>query len=967
MRKKVYIWGAGHYGVLTALDLEQKGVKIEGFIDKNANQIKTRLGLPVLEFNEGQFKNQDFRIIIAVQNEDAIKNVSEMLLLVGLEFEISSLIPRPQLKHTVLNKIARQKSNFEIVRYIDVSVPITTCNFRCHYCYITHKRLFSNSLPKFVHTAAQIAQAFSQKRLGGICVINLCAAGETLLAPEMPGIVRALLEEGHIIMVVTNGSMSKRFDDFVKFPQELRNRLFIKFSFHYLELLRLKMLDNFFDNLQKMKNNGISFTLEITPNDELFSHIEDIKKISIERAGALPHITVARNERHADLPILTELSREEYKKTWSQFNSQLFDFKLSVFNVKQTDFCYGGKATYSVGLDDGILKQCYREKTLMNLYDDINQSIKEEPVGCNCHAPHCWNAHFWMGFGTVPAKNKISPLYAEMRNRTCTDGTEWIVGDVKRAFGTRANVGTSGKILVYHKLAEISRDDLTVDLQIFEEQMMFLRNKKVVHLDDYEPENPDNVVIRFDDGDRQSIYHAIDILKKFNYPFEVFVCGSFWNKAGRIGDNDVSEILQNGGRLQYHTHTHSLSLTEMDEQELEFEIKVPDNLKNIGNSCFNWLAYPYWKWNEKIKNIAKKYFKGALSGNGLADNTQYALDGVRMDNRVFSIKILQKVRELRNIIFEQLSPLIEHSNCWLLEVPYYSNIGDVLIWAGEEYFLNKVKNVKCLYCASYDTFIPRQIDNSTVILLQGGGNFGDLWAGPHNFRKQIIASYPNNKIIIFPQTIFYEDEEKLKNDAQLFNNHKNLTICARDKISYEIFKKHFTANILLVPDMAFCILPESLEQYKKNSICKSLFVKREDKELNIACNYDEFESNCDTTDWLAKDNFALMYLKEFLQMNQKSSGQFTGFIDFYANSTFKNYMIKEGVELLSRYEKIYTTRLHCAILCCLLGKPVSLFDNSYGKNKNFYETWLQGIDDVEFISTSTPLHSFPFLQTQRLS
>jgi pyruvyl transferase EpsO len=220
---------------------------------------------------------------------------------------------------------------------------------------------------------------------------------------------------------------------------------------------------------------------------------------------------------------------------------------------------------------------------------------------------------------------------------------------------------------------------------------------------------------------------------------------------------------------------------------------------------------------------------------------------------------------------------------------------------------------------------------------------------PHNFKKQVIMSYPDNKIIIFPQTVFYENEKNLKNDIQLFNSHKNLTICARDKISYEILKKHFTANILLVPDMAFCIPPESLLQYKKTSIRKNLFIKRKDKEFNPSYNYEEFENKCDIADWYADSNPAFLYLQEFLQVNQRLNGKFAEFIDFYANTTFKDYMIKEGVELLSKYEKIYTTRLHCAILCCLLDKPVFIFNNSYGKNKNFYETWLKEIEEVRLL------------------
>jgi DNA repair photolyase len=333
------------------------------------------------------------------------------------------------------------KIDFKIKRVFNVAVPIDTCNFRCHYCYITHRRLFSRKLPIFKHTPEQMARAFSKERFRGTCLINLCAGGETLLAPEMPKIVKRLLEEEHIILVVTNGSVSKSFDEFVKFSQKLRGRLFIKFSFHYLELLRLKLLDKFFENVQKMKANGISFTVELTPCDELIPYIEDIKKICIERVGALPHVTIARDERDPNFPILTKLSRIEYKKLWSQFNSMFFEFKESVFGVKQNDFCYAGTATYSANLDNGKLKQCDREKTLMNLYRRINQPIREKPIGNHCSAPHCWNAHYWMGFGTIPSQNDHVPFYVEMRNRICNDGTEWLIGDVKKAFSMRLDDG----------------------------------------------------------------------------------------------------------------------------------------------------------------------------------------------------------------------------------------------------------------------------------------------------------------------------------------------------------------------------------------------------------------------------------------------------------------------------------------------------------------------------------------------
>ncbi|MDR3000286.1 MAG: FkbM family methyltransferase [Fibromonadaceae bacterium] len=93
--KSTYIWGAGHYGVLTALDCEQKDIKIAGFIDSNA-KIKTKLGLPVLPSTEIISKKVvGLHILIAVRNETIIKEITEILLMAGLkdkDFKVSPLI-----------------------------------------------------------------------------------------------------------------------------------------------------------------------------------------------------------------------------------------------------------------------------------------------------------------------------------------------------------------------------------------------------------------------------------------------------------------------------------------------------------------------------------------------------------------------------------------------------------------------------------------------------------------------------------------------------------------------------------------------------------------------------------------------------------------------------------------------------------------------------------------------------------
>ena len=65
-------------------------------------------------------------------------------------------------------------------------------------------------------------------------------------------------------------------------------------------------------------------------------------------------------------------------------------------------------------------------------------------------------------------------------------------------------------------------------------------------------------------------------------------------------------------------------------------------------------------------------------------------------------KFEKKVNELCSEIYQKLSLLIDNDYI-LVDLPYHSNIGDVLIWEGERQFLSKLP-YKCLYKASMYTY-----------------------------------------------------------------------------------------------------------------------------------------------------------------------------------------------------------------------------------------------------------------------
>lgn len=346
----------------------------------------------------------------------------------------------------------------KLTRFIDCYISTETCNLRCKYCYIAQNNKFNSKLVKFEHSSKEIAKALSQKRLGGTCLLNFCAGGETLLAQDVIPVIRALLEEGHYIMIVTNGTISKRFDEITEFPIELRKRIFFKFSFHYLELKRLNWLEKFVDNVNKIKNSGCSYTIEVTPSDDLIPYIEDLKNDCIKYFGALCHVTIARDDREYEIGHLSNLSFEDYIKTWSVFQSELFDFKSTIFYKRRKEFCYAGEYTLSLNLSSGDLRQCYCGKKLCNIYDNPLDKISFRAIGNACGYSHCYNGHVFLTMGAVP--DIKTPNYDRLRNRIEIGGTEWLSPEMKSFMQQKVSDNQAR----YNKLKKIKSNIFSLDL-----------------------------------------------------------------------------------------------------------------------------------------------------------------------------------------------------------------------------------------------------------------------------------------------------------------------------------------------------------------------------------------------------------------------------------------------------------------------------------------------------------------------
>lgn len=334
-----------------------------------------------------------------------------------------------------------------IKKCILVSVPMSICNLRCHYCYLSQRdECYQNEQIKYQFAPEIVGKAFSQERLGGVCYFNFCADGETLLAKDILLYIKAVLDQGHYVEIVSNMTITKIINEILKWDKDTLSRMEFKCSFHYVELMKKNLLLTFIENVNNSRKAGCSINIEITPSDELVEHINDVKKVSIENFGAMPHLTIARRDDTEGIEYLTNLSMDKYDEIWSQFGSEFWAFKKQIFGVKRIEFCCAGERSIYVNLATGQTTQCYFGYLSQNIFKDINKKIKFVPIG-KCSIAHCYNGHALLTLGCIPNFTKIG--YGDIRDRECIDGSHWLNEKYKKFVNTKLDDTNKAPTTIY--------------------------------------------------------------------------------------------------------------------------------------------------------------------------------------------------------------------------------------------------------------------------------------------------------------------------------------------------------------------------------------------------------------------------------------------------------------------------------------------------------------------------------------
>ena len=157
-----------------------------------------------------------------------------------------------------------------------------------------------------------------------------------------------------------------------------------------------------------------------------------------------------------------------------------------------------------------------------------------------------------------------------------------------------------------------------------------------------------------------------------------------------------------------------------------------------------------------------------------------------------------------------------------VDVPLYFNVGDLLINAGTESLFRAMGVRPTVRLTLFDacavdwkassvTLKPgffralRRAPSAAPIVLQGGGNLGDLYPELQGMREAIVAACPRRRVVILPQSLHFDDPARQDAGLRKMLAHDDLYIFLRDRPSLDAVRAVSPCHGTLMPDMAHAL------------------------------------------------------------------------------------------------------------------------------------------------------------------
>lgn len=276
--------------------------------------------------------------------------------------------------------------------------------------------------------------------------------------------------------------------------------------------------------------------------------------------------------------------------------------------------------------------------------------------------------------------------------------------------------------------------------------------------------------------------------------------------------------------------------------------------------------------------------------------------------------------------------------CYIFLAADYGNLGDVAItyaqkgWLKKRYPNHEIVEVPVAKTLTYLKDIKKNINTDDLITVVGGGNMGDMYGDLEILRLMAVKSFKKNKVILFPQTIDYSESKDagwlLKKSQKIYSAHPDLTMMARENVSYEKMKLWYPdVNVVLTPDIVMTLNERKPRPGRGNVLTLCL---REDKEK--------------------ADNSKI--LQSILLQVEKYNLKVETYDTHIGGDRYsEEEKYHELEKIWSHFRKsrlVITDRLHGMIFAYITGTPAIVLPNSNFKVRGCYE-WIKDCGNIRFV------------------
>lgn len=300
--------------------------------------------------------------------------------------------------------------------------------------------------------------------------------------------------------------------------------------------------------------------------------------------------------------------------------------------------------------------------------------------------------------------------------------------------------------------------------------------------------------------------------------------------------------------------------------------------------------------------------------------------------------------EIRSTMRETLKRLIAGRPVAYLDLPTHMNVGDSMIWLGTRHNLESI-GARVVLEADIDSFRDADLKatpTDTVILMHGGGNYGDVWPRFQEFREYIAREFHDHRIVQLPQTVFFRGQQGYRRAADIFGSHPDYTLMVRDDASFKRVAECIPAlNSVRVPDFALGIEARPLRPIVGRP---PLLLARGDQESSklidsVRPHLSQFDEADWGDSWMQRTRWSVGRLPLVLSAKIPASHKFMRPLFTRSMRSILQTNIHAANDLIGGRPFLVTDRLHAHVYAGLNNIPHIVLDNNYGKISSVFDSY----------------------------